>query len=76
MLISYTFKDKVVLVTGGNSGIGLACVEKFLTLGATVIATEGMTEQLGAAFPIGRIGKPAEIANTIAWLASMAKSRF
>lgn len=37
--MSYTFKDKIVLITGGNSGIGLACVEKFLSLDATVITT-------------------------------------
>ncbi|MFN7096163.1 MAG: SDR family NAD(P)-dependent oxidoreductase [Gammaproteobacteria bacterium] len=37
--MSYNFNDKVVLVTGGNSGIGLACVKKFMDLGANVIAT-------------------------------------
>lgn len=37
--MSFNFNDKVVLVTGGNSGIGLACVKKYHDLGATVIAT-------------------------------------
>jgi NAD(P)-dependent dehydrogenase (short-subunit alcohol dehydrogenase family) len=37
--VSYNFNDKVVLVTGGNSGIGLACVKKYNDLGAKVIAT-------------------------------------
>lgn len=37
--MSYSFNDKVVLITGGNSGIGLACVKKFHELGARIIAT-------------------------------------
>lgn len=37
--MAYHFHNKVVLITGGNSGIGLACVKKFTTLGAQVIAT-------------------------------------
>lgn len=37
--MTYTFQDKIVLITGGNSGIGLACVKKFLSLGAKVITT-------------------------------------
>lgn len=37
--MSYSFKNKNVLVTGGNTGIGLACVKKFNELGAQVIAT-------------------------------------
>jgi NAD(P)-dependent dehydrogenase (short-subunit alcohol dehydrogenase family) len=37
--MSYCFKDKIILITGGNSGIGLACVKKFHALGARIIAT-------------------------------------
>ena len=37
--MQYDFKNKVVLVTGGNSGIGLACVKRFYQSGAKVIAT-------------------------------------
>jgi len=33
------FKDKVVLVTGGTTGIGLATVKAFVALGANVVAT-------------------------------------
>jgi 3-oxoacyl-[acyl-carrier protein] reductase len=34
------FEDKVVLVTGGGAGIGLATVEAFAGLGASVVALE------------------------------------
>jgi NAD(P)-dependent dehydrogenase (short-subunit alcohol dehydrogenase family) len=33
------FKDKVVLVTGGNSGIGFATAKRLVSEGATVIIT-------------------------------------
>ena len=32
-----TLKDKVVIVTGGTSGIGLEIVKELLTLGAKVM---------------------------------------
>ncbi|NNE23218.1 MAG: SDR family oxidoreductase [Rhizobiales bacterium] len=38
------FKDKVILITGGRSGIGLACAERFANEGARVF-----TAQRGAA---------------------------
>ncbi len=34
------FEDKVVLITGGRSGIGAACADTFATAGATVITAQ------------------------------------
>ncbi len=38
-------KDKVVLITGGRSGIGAACAEAFSAAGATVITTQRQEDQ-------------------------------
>ena len=40
------FKDKVVLVTGGRSGIGYAIAKHFLNLGATVVISSRKEEML------------------------------
>jgi NAD(P)-dependent dehydrogenase (short-subunit alcohol dehydrogenase family) len=37
--MNISFKNKVVLITGGNSGIGRCISDKFIKLGATVIIT-------------------------------------
>ena len=39
-------KDKVVIITGGSSGIGLACAEAFGQRGATIIVTGRNTKRL------------------------------
>ncbi len=44
-----TFKDKIVLVTGGRSGIGFQIAKDFLLLGATVFICSRKEEKLLAA---------------------------
>lgn len=48
------FQDKVVVVTGGNSGIGLATAEAFLAEGAFVVITGRRQDALDAA--VARLG--------------------
>ncbi len=43
------FKNKVVLITGGNSGIGFAAVQKFLSQGAKVVFSGRRQEALDEA---------------------------
>lgn len=43
------FKDKLVIVTGGNSGIGFATAKEFASLGAKVIITGRRKEAIEAA---------------------------
>jgi citronellol/citronellal dehydrogenase len=49
MFQSDLFKDKVVLVTGGGSGIGYAIAEQLLKLGARVFIASRKEERLSAA---------------------------
>ncbi len=44
-----SFKDKVVLVTGGSSGLGLAIAREFVEQGARVVITGRRQEQLDEA---------------------------
>jgi len=49
MFQSDLFKEKVVVVSGGGSGIGFAIAKKFLTFGAKVIITSRNEEKLKTA---------------------------
>lgn len=51
-------KDKVILITGGGTGLGRAMGEKFLTLGAKLAITSRREEVLAkAAAEMGSVGK-------------------
>ncbi len=41
----YDLRDKVAIITGGASGIGLATVEAFLDKGAKVVLTDYNAEE-------------------------------
>ena len=78
-----TFKDKVVLVTGGRSGIGFQIAKDFLKLGAKVIICSRKLEKLEEAanqlLPYGElVFKTCDIRKTeeIQELASFIKEQF
>ena len=72
------FKDRIVLVTGAASGIGLEIASQFLSAGATVIGTDinaGALEEVASANPgsfharVSDAGDPAAIAELAGWIA-------
>ncbi len=83
MLKSDTFKDKVVLVTGGRSGIGYQIAKDYLELGAKVIICSRKEDKLKvAAEELSTIGElsyqACDIRNTedVQSLAKMIKSTY
>ncbi len=48
MLEHFNFKNKVVIVTGGATGIGAACAEMFAALGANLVIASRNLERLSA----------------------------
>lgn len=57
-------EGKVALVTGGTSGIGLSEL-----LGSSETGQQRL-KMISTAVPLGRLGRPDEIANAVAFLAS------
>ena len=83
--MSKKLEGKVAVITGGNSGMGLATAQRFVAEGAHVCITgrrqkeldEAVKEevdQMKAGFasliPLGRMGAPDEIAKAALFLAS------
>jgi len=60
-------EGKTAVVTGGNSGIGLATAKRFLEEGARV---DEFAKSILETVPMKRFGKPEEVAGVIAFLAS------
>lgn len=55
-----TFRDRVVFITGGGTGLGLAMTEKFASLGARLVIASRKTEHLEAGARVAR-GLGAEV---------------
>jgi meso-butanediol dehydrogenase / (S,S)-butanediol dehydrogenase / diacetyl reductase len=73
--LAFDFSDKVAVVTGGGSGIGLAIADHFARAGATVVIagrSQEKPDQALRTLPAGRvravgadIGDPADVARLI-----------
>ena len=54
------FESKVVVVTGGTSGIGLATAKRFAAEGASVFVTGRRQEELDAAARVPTVEPPLD----------------
>jgi NAD(P)-dependent dehydrogenase (short-subunit alcohol dehydrogenase family) len=54
MNVTQTLKDKIVIVTGGNSGIGFYGIDRFMALGATVVMASRSETRAQAAIKLLR----------------------
>jgi NAD(P)-dependent dehydrogenase (short-subunit alcohol dehydrogenase family) len=77
MPVSYDFRDKAVLVTGGTRGIGAATVQAFLAAGARVAvngrsaqSTQRLIGELGSSAAVGAPGDIGTVAGCRAAVAA------
>jgi NAD(P)-dependent dehydrogenase (short-subunit alcohol dehydrogenase family) len=72
-------QGKVAVITGGNSGIGLATAKEFVAQGARVSISgrdqlDETRQRITSQVPLKRFGRPEEIAKAALFLASSDSS--